>query len=223
MTFWISDHRRALDVRARFRQTAPAAAQVPSRAERSVVLLPLTSCEARARDRQHFQRTGQALVSRIDPESTIDQSVIAPELKIDRSRDRSMTDNRAGRIENRQQYQDNRFERRDEVRDQVRDNYPRLDFWSEYPGWAALRISRPYRWATWGALAGWCGGYGWSEPTPYSYGENVYYQDNSVYYGDQVVATSEEYAQQAAEIVASVPEDAPAPRKRSGCRSVSSR
>ena len=44
---------------------------------------------------------------------------------------------------------------------------------------------------------------------PYSYGENVYYQDNSVYYGDEVVATSEEYAQQAAEIVANVPTEAP--------------
>ena len=121
-----------------------------------------------------------------------------------------MTDNRAGRIENRQQYQDNRLERRDEVRDQVRDNYPRLDFWSEYPGWATFRISRPYRWATWGAVAGWCGSYGWNDPMPYSYGENVYYQDNSVYYGDEVVATSEEYAQQAAEIVASVPGQAAA-------------
>ena len=120
-----------------------------------------------------------------------------------------MTDNRAGRIENRQQYQDNRLERRDEVRDQVRDNHPRLDFWSEYPGWATWRINRPYRWATWGALAGWCGAYGWSDPMPYSYGENVYYQDNSVYYGDEVVATSEEYAQQAAEIVANVPTEAP--------------
>ncbi len=35
-----------------------------------------------------------------------------------------MTDNRAGRIENRQQYQDNRVDRRDEVRDQVHDNHP---------------------------------------------------------------------------------------------------
>jgi hypothetical protein len=99
--------------------------------------------------------------------------------------------------------------RRDEVRDQVRDNYPRLDFWSEYPGWAAMRITRPYRWATWGAVAGWCGGYGWSEPVPYSYGENVYYEDNSVYYGDQPVATAEEYAAQAETIIQSAPEVAP--------------
>ncbi len=188
-------------------------------------LLQLTSCETLARDLQRCQRTAQAPVSPIGPASPIDPvSLIEPGIEnrpiADRPgienrpiADRSMTDNRAGRIENRQQYQDNRLERRDEVRDQVHDNYPRLDFWSEYPGWAALRITRPYRWATWGALAGWCGGYGWTEPIPYSYGEDVYYQDDSVYQGDQVVATAEEYAQQAEEIIASVPADAPAPEE----------
>ena len=119
-----------------------------------------------------------------------------------------MTDNRAGRIENRQQWQGDRMQRRDEVRGQVQDNHPRLDFWSDYPGWAAWRINRPYRWATWGALTGWVGS-GWSEAVPYSYGENVYYEDNSVYYGDQAVATGEEYAEQAEAIVASAPEVTP--------------
>lgn len=51
--------------------------------------------------------------------------------------------------------------------------------------------------------------YGWSEPVPYSYGENVYYQDDSVYYGSEPVATAEEYAQQADAILASAPEVAP--------------
>ncbi|MCU0958521.1 MAG: hypothetical protein MUF48_00320 [Pirellulaceae bacterium] len=83
-----------------------------------------------------------------------------------------------------------------------------MDFWSDHPGWAAWRINRPYRWATWGALTGWVG-YGWSEPMAYSYGENVYYEGDSVYYGDEVVATGEEYAQQAEDIVASAPEVAP--------------
>ena len=81
---------------------------------------------------------------------------------------------------------------------------PIRDFWSEYPGWAALRITRPYRWATWGAITGWVG-YGWTDSTAYAYGDNVYYQDDSVYYGDQVVATAEEYAQQAEAIAASAP------------------
>jgi hypothetical protein len=121
-----------------------------------------------------------------------------------------MTDNRAGRIENRQQYQDNRAGRRDEVRNQVQENHPRLDFWSDHPGWASWRINAPYRWAAWGAVAGWVGsGYGWTDAVPYSYGENVYYADNSVYYGDQQVATAEEYAQQAETIIASAPEIAP--------------
>jgi hypothetical protein len=43
----------------------------------------------------------------------------------------------------------------------------------------------------------------------YAYGENVYYQDDQVYYGDQPVATAEEYAQQAAGIVESAPETDP--------------
>lgn len=119
-----------------------------------------------------------------------------------------MAGNRPDRIENRQEWGQNRGERRDEVRDQVAANHPRLDFWSDYPGWAAWRINRPYRWATWAAITGWVG-YGWSEPYAYSYGESVYYQDNSVYYNDQVVATAEEYAEQAETIVASAPEVAP--------------
>ena len=62
-----------------------------------------------------------------------------------------------------------------------------------------------WRRASWVGLTGW---FAWNAANTieYSYGENVYYEDNSVYYGDQVVATAEEYADQAAEIVASVPE-----------------
>ncbi len=94
------------------------------------------------------------------------------------------------------------------MRDQVRENHPRLDFWGDHPNWAAWRINRPYRWATWAAITGWVG-YGWSEPVSYSYGEDVYYDNGSVYQGDQVVATTEEYAQQAEAIVASAPEVEP--------------
>jgi len=116
---------------------------------------------------------------------------------------------RPDRIENRQQWQDNRIQRRDEVRNQVLDNHPRMNFWSEYPGWASLRITRPYRWATWGAITGWVG-YGWSEPTSYSYGDSVYYQGDTVYQGEQPVASAEEYTQQAEAIAASAPETPPA-------------
>lgn len=114
---------------------------------------------------------------------------------------------RPERIENREELRDNRGDRRDEIIDQI-DNHPVRDFWQEYPGWAALRITRPYRWATWGAITGWVG-FGWSEPIYYSYGDNVYYEGDSVYYGDEVVATTEEYAQQAEAIATSAPEAAP--------------
>ena len=67
-----------------------------------------------------------------------------------------------------------------------------------------LGLTRPYRWATWAAVTAWFP-WGWSQPTAYSYGENIYYQDNSVYYGDQVVATADEYAQQAYDIAESAP------------------
>jgi hypothetical protein len=120
--------------------------------------------------------------------------------------DRPIAGNRPDRISNRQDRQDNRVNRRDEVRDQVRDNHPYLDFWQDHPGWAAWRINRPYRWATWGALTGWCSGYGWSEEVPYAYGDNVYYDDGQVYYGDAPVATEEEYAEQAEQIATSAPD-----------------
>ncbi len=43
----------------------------------------------------------------------------------------------------------------------------------------------------------------------YNYGENVYYQDGSVYYGDQAVATEDEYAKQAEAIATNIPETKP--------------
>jgi hypothetical protein len=45
----------------------------------------------------------------------------------------------------------------------------------------------------------------------YNYGENVYYDDGSVYYGDQPVCSEAEYADQAEAIATSVPEAKPAP------------
>ncbi|MGV3606044.1 MAG: hypothetical protein ACO1RA_06525 [Planctomycetaceae bacterium] len=120
-------------------------------------------------------------------------------------RRQNISDNRAGRIDNRQEWQGNRQQRRDEVRDQVNQNHPRFDFWTDHPNWAAWRINQPYRWATWAAVGGWIGA-SWTEPVVYNYGENVYYDNSQVYNGDQAVASSEEYAQQAAELAASSPE-----------------
>lgn len=120
----------------------------------------------------------------------------------------SLGQNRPSRVENRQELQQNRQGRRDEVRNQVAENHPRLDFWSDHPNWAAWRVNRPYRWATWAVLGGWIG-YGSGEPASYSYGENVYYQDDAVYNGDQQVATADEYAQQADAIAAAAPQTKP--------------
>jgi hypothetical protein len=47
--------------------------------------------------------------------------------------------------------------------------------------------------------------WGWGEPSQYLYGENIYYQDNTVYYGDQATASSEEYAEQAQDLASSAP------------------
>ena len=79
-------------------------------------------------------------------------------------------------------------------------NHPWGDRWG-WPGnanwWAA---------AGWGNVSSWIP-YGWSQPIYYNYGDNVYYDDGSVYYGDQVVATADEYAQQAEAIATSIPPD----------------
>ena len=119
-----------------------------------------------------------------------------------------MASNRPDRTENRQQRSENRVQRRDEVRNQVRDNHPWMSFWSDHPGWAAMRITRPYRWATWGALTGWFGA-GWgSAPASYDYGSDVYYEGDTVQAGEQTIP-AEQYTQQAEQIVASAPEVAP--------------
>jgi hypothetical protein len=75
--------------------------------------------------------------------------------------------------------------------------------WPYYPGfgyWAA---------AAWSGLTGWVDS-GWTEPVYYNYGDNVYYDDGSVYYGDQPVCTEAQYIEQAEAIAASVPEAQPA-------------
>ncbi|MFI4874584.1 MAG: hypothetical protein ACIALR_04575 [Blastopirellula sp. JB062] len=84
-------------------------------------------------------------------------------------------------------------------------DHPIRDFWADHPLWGAWAITRPFRWAAWSGLTGW-GNYGWSEPYYYEYGENVYYEDGSVYYGDEVYCTEAEYADQAQTIAESAPD-----------------
>jgi hypothetical protein len=117
-----------------------------------------------------------------------------------------LAQNQPGRIENRGERQGDRDQRRDEVRNQYEQNNPG-NFWQENPGWTAFAVTRPFAWADWNSVGSWCGYSG--EPTSYSYGEDIYYSEGQVYSGDQPVATTEEYAEQAAEIATTEPTAAP--------------
>ena len=124
----------------------------------------------------------------------------------------NLANHRPERVENRQQLQGNRTQRRNQVREQYRDNHPRFDFWADHPDWARWRLNRPYRWAAWGAVTAWFP-WGWSEPTYYNYGDNYYYQGDSVYSDGQPVASATEYAEQAQTIATAA--DVPAETQES--------
>jgi hypothetical protein len=119
----------------------------------------------------------------------------------------NLSQNRPGRVENRGERQGTRDQRQAEIRNQYEQNNPG-NFWQENPGWSAWAITRPFAWANWGSVGDWCGYSG--EPTSYDYGEDVYYEDDQVYSGDQPIATEEEYAQQAEEIATTAPASEPA-------------
>ena len=124
---------------------------------------------------------------------------------------------RPERINNRDQWNNWRQNNRNDVADYWRNHAGEHDHWFDDNWWSDHpNIDFGYSpnfnyWgaAAWPAVIGWVG-YGWNTPVNYNYGENVYYQDNSVYYGDQPVATTEEYAQQAEAIATSIPETKPA-------------
>jgi hypothetical protein len=76
----------------------------------------------------------------------------------------------------------------------------RPGWYGRYPGaWAAAgwAVGAAWRVPTWGACASYVG---YPQDTPatyYNYGDSVTYQDGNVYYGDEVVSTEADYAQQA--------------------------
>jgi hypothetical protein len=81
-----------------------------------------------------------------------------------------------------------------------RDLYSR-GWYARYPGaWAATGWGVGYAWraATWDALGSWFD-YD-DEPVYYDYGNNVTYQDNSVYVNGQDVGTTEQYYDQAQDL-----------------------
>jgi hypothetical protein len=63
--------------------------------------------------------------------------------------------------------------------------------------------------ATTAAVAGWVVGGMNNQPVYYDYGDNLYYEGDNVYYDGQVIATADEYAEQAYTIATSVPEIEP--------------
>lgn len=121
-----------------------------------------------------------------------------------------------GRIENAGQWQNWRQDALGNIHDYWHDHNGAFDDWFDGNWWNNGLIDYPYvpnfgfwAWAGWGGLSNWVGS-SWSEPVYYNYGENVYYEDGSVYYGDQVACTEEEYAQQAEAIATNIPETPPA-------------
>jgi hypothetical protein len=97
----------------------------------------------------------------------------------------------------------------------------RSSFYRDYPGWRNWYGNQfwhrypNFRWrfrfnswtpAVWGSVVRWLP-WAWSQPTYYNYGYNIYYEGDTVYYDNQPIASTEEYADQAAAIAASVPTD----------------
>ena len=69
-------------------------------------------------------------------------------------------------------------------------------------GWTAGQAWNAAAWPAVGASLGWSDGV---QPVVYNYGDNVTYQSDQVYYGNQPFATADEYYQQASNLAASAP------------------
>jgi hypothetical protein len=105
--------------------------------------------------------------------------------------------------------------RRKVVSDFMRNYCGDCDDWYGNDWWNNLHIDKPYYpdFNPWGSVT-------WptmsdalqpnsSNPVYYNFGDNIYYSNGSVYYGDQPVATEEEYTNQAEAIAASAPAKKP--------------
>jgi hypothetical protein len=68
-----------------------------------------------------------------------------------------------------------------------------------------------WAWATWPTVSTWIPTANWSQPIYYNFGNNVWVQNDTVFFGDQPVATTEEFANQAEQIATSIPDVEPAP------------
>lgn len=90
-----------------------------------------------------------------------------------------------------------------------RDAWFHSNWWNNSPNWRFNNNFNYWGWATWPAVTNWFP-WGWSQPVFYNYGNNVFYQDGMVWYGDTPVATSTDFANQAEQIATSIPEARPA-------------
>lgn len=95
----------------------------------------------------------------------------------------------------------------------IRNNFNRYDafrngYWDRYPGsWWYRGWGDYYPWGGigWDDLAGYWGVPAIDTPTDYDYGDNIYYQDDNVYYGSQPVATQADYYSQAQALATAPP------------------
>ena len=81
-------------------------------------------------------------------------------------------------------------------------------WYGAHPGaWAAAGWAAGAAWnvAAWPAVGAWCGWGNSVQPVTYQYGDNITYQGDQVYYGDQPVATADQYYQQASTLAQSAP------------------
>ncbi len=119
------------------------------------------------------------------------------------------------RINNWQDHRDWQNNRWDHINNDWRDNWNDYrdhfdgDWCHHHPFWNCDGDFNYWAFATWGVAASWLP-WGWTEPQYYNYGQNVYYEDDTVYYGSTPVASAAEYTAQAEAIATSVPETPPA-------------
>ena len=83
-----------------------------------------------------------------------------------------------------------------------------IGFWDNVFGWRWGWNGYGHNWWAWGTVgnvSGWCLG-DVRTPIYYDYGTNLYYDGGNVVYNGQVVATADQYAQQAQAIVSNIPD-----------------
>jgi hypothetical protein len=122
--------------------------------------------------------------------------------------------NRPNRVPDRNQWNNWRENNVAQINNYWNNNWRDYNGWFNNDWWSNHRHDRWlfdgdvnwWAWGTWGALTNWFP-WGWSQPVYYNYGypESVYYVDDTVYSGEQPVATADEYAQQAEAIASSIP------------------